>query len=63
MAAPASATLRPEQEVTMLIAAISGAVLHPFTAELDDEVLREQLLRLARRFLSEPAAGTRPGGG
>jgi AcrR family transcriptional regulator len=34
-----------------LIAAISGAVLHPFVADLDDATLREELLRLARRFL------------
>jgi len=43
----------PEARVrlAMLIAAISGAVTHPFVAELRDDVLREQLLRLARRFL------------
>ena len=35
----------------MLIAAVSGAVMHPFVVELDDEVLRAELLRLARRFL------------
>lgn len=38
----------------MLIAAISGAVMHPFVVDLDDEVLRTQLLRLARRFLGLP---------
>lgn len=37
-----------------LIAAISGAVMHPFVAGLDDEVLRVELLRLARRFLGLP---------
>ena len=39
----------------MLIAAISGAVMHPFVADLDDELVRAELLRLARRFLSRPA--------
>jgi AcrR family transcriptional regulator len=34
-----------------LIAAISGAVLHPLVADLDDDTLRAELLRLARRFL------------
>jgi hypothetical protein len=35
----------------MLTAAIGGAVMHPFVAGLDDETLRSQLTRLARRFL------------
>jgi hypothetical protein len=39
----------------MLIAAISGAVLHPFVVDLDDDVLRAQLLRMARRFLDLPS--------
>lgn len=38
----------------MLIAAISGAVMHPFVAGLDDDVVRIELLRLARRFLALP---------
>jgi AcrR family transcriptional regulator len=37
--------------VAMLIAATSGAVMHPFVADLDDDTLRAELLRLARRFL------------
>jgi AcrR family transcriptional regulator len=43
----------PEARVrtAMLIAAVSGAVMHPFVAGLDDDVLRAQLLRLARGFL------------
>ena len=43
----------PEARVktAMLIAAISGAVLHPFVIDLDDDTLRVQLLRLAHRFL------------
>jgi len=47
----------PEARVrtAMLIAAISGAVTHPFVAGLDDEALRAQLLRLGRRFLGLPA--------
>jgi AcrR family transcriptional regulator len=38
----------------MLTAAIGGAVMHPIVAELDDDALRAQLLRLARRFLDLP---------
>jgi AcrR family transcriptional regulator len=43
----------PEARVrtAMLVAAISGAVMHPFVADLSDEVLRGQLVHLARRFL------------
>ena len=46
----------PEARVrtVMLIAAISGAVMHPFVADLDDELVRTELLRLARPFLSLP---------
>ncbi|MBV8691957.1 MAG: TetR/AcrR family transcriptional regulator [Actinobacteria bacterium] len=39
-------------QTAILIAAISGAVMHPFIADLDDEVLRAQLLRMTRRLLS-----------
>jgi AcrR family transcriptional regulator len=35
----------------MLTAAISGTVMHPLVAGLDDEALRFQLQRLARRLL------------
>ncbi len=47
----------PDARLTavMLTAAISGAVLHPLVADLDDEALRSQLLLLARRFLDLPA--------
>lgn len=38
----------------MLTAAIGGAVMHPLVADLDDDTLRAQLLRLARRFLDMP---------
>ena len=38
----------------MLIAAIGGAVMHPIVVDLDDDTLRTQLLRLARRFLGLP---------
>lgn len=46
----------PEARVrpAMLIAAISGAVIHPFVADIEDDVLREELLRLGRRFLGLP---------
>src|SRR5271157_3067395 len=42
----------------MLTAAISGTVMHPLVAGLDDEVLRSQLQRLAERLL--PALDTTP---
>lgn len=47
----------PEGRVrtAMLIAATSGAVTHPFVVDLDDDVLRAQLLSLARGFLGLPA--------
>ena len=35
----------------MLVAAISGAVMHPFVVDFDDETLRRELVRLARRVL------------
>jgi AcrR family transcriptional regulator len=35
----------------MLLAAISGTVMHPFVADVSDDALRAQLVRLARRFL------------
>ena len=38
----------------MLTAAISGAVMHPFVAGLDDDTLRAELEQLARRFLKIP---------
>jgi AcrR family transcriptional regulator len=43
----------PEGRVrtAMLLAAISGAVVHPFVVDLKDDVLRAQLRGLARRFL------------
>ena len=46
----------PEARVrtAMLVAAISGAATHPFVADLGDDVLRAELLRLARRFLGLP---------
>ena len=42
----------------MLTAAISGTVMHPLVAGLDDEMLRSQLQRLAERLL--PALDTKP---
>jgi AcrR family transcriptional regulator len=42
----------------MLTAAISGTVMHPLVAGLDDEVLRSQLQRLAERLL--PSMNTKP---
>jgi AcrR family transcriptional regulator len=37
-------------QTAMFMAAMSGAVMHPMTADLDDETLRSELLRLAQRF-------------
>jgi AcrR family transcriptional regulator len=47
---------RPQALTTaaMLTAAIAGAVTHPIVADLDDDTLRRQLRRLARRFLDLP---------
>jgi len=47
---------KPEARVSaaMLTAAISGAVMHPLVADLDNNTLRPQLLHLARRFLDLP---------
>ena len=46
----------PEARVqtAMLIAAVSGAAMHPFVVDLDDDTLQIQLGRLARRFLGLP---------
>lgn len=41
----------------MLTAAISGTVMHPLVAGLDDETLRSQLQRLADRLV--PAVGSK----
>jgi AcrR family transcriptional regulator len=38
----------------MLSAAIGGAVVHPLVVGLDDDVLRTELLRLARRLFGLP---------
>lgn len=38
----------------MLVAAVSGAVMHPLVADLDDATLRAELERLARGFLDLP---------
>lgn len=38
-------------QTAMFLAAISGGVLHPLVADLDEETLRAELRRLARRFL------------
>ena len=40
--------------VAMVSAAIGGAVTHPLVADLDDEELAGDLLRLARQFLDLP---------
>jgi AcrR family transcriptional regulator len=42
-------------QTAMLTAAISGAVLHPFVIDMDDDVVRALLLRLARGFLRTSA--------
>jgi AcrR family transcriptional regulator len=37
-------------QTAMFMAALSGAVMHPMLSDVDDETLRSELLRLARRF-------------
>ena len=37
-------------QTAMFMAALSGAVMHPMLADVDDETLRSELLRLAGRF-------------
>lgn len=37
-------------QTALFMAAISGAVVHPMVADLDDDTLRTRLLRLTRRF-------------
>ena len=46
----------------MLTAAISGAAMHPLVVDHDDDMLREQLLDLARRFLDLPSPRPRRAG-
>jgi AcrR family transcriptional regulator len=48
-------THKARVSAAMLTAAISGAVMHPLVATLDDDTLRAQLEQLARRFLRIPA--------
>lgn len=38
----------------MLSATIAGSVMHPLVADLDDDTLRTELLRLTRRLLDPP---------
>lgn len=40
----------PHLQTAMFMAALSGAVMHPMLADVDDETLRAELLVLARRF-------------
>ncbi len=37
-------------QTAMFMAALSGAVMHPMLSDMDDETLRSELLRLAKRF-------------
>jgi AcrR family transcriptional regulator len=39
-------------QTAVFMAAISGAVIHPLVADLDDDTLRDELLRLANRLLA-----------
>ena len=42
---------RARVQAAMLSAAIAGAVIHPLVLDLDDESLRSQLLKQARKLL------------
>jgi len=44
-------TPRARVEAAMLASAIAGAVVHPLVRDLDDESLRSELLKQARRLL------------
>ena len=41
----------------MMSGAISGALMHPFVVNLDDDTLSSQLLRLTRRLVAAERAG------
>jgi AcrR family transcriptional regulator len=43
---------RARVQAAMLAAAIAGAVIHPLVLDLDDEILRSQLLKQARKLAS-----------
>jgi AcrR family transcriptional regulator len=45
---------RAHVRAAMLLAAIGGAVMHPLVSGLDEDTMRAELLRLARRFLDLP---------
>ena len=47
-------TAEARMAAAMLTAAIGGAVMHPLAQDLNDDVLRSQLVRLGRRFLELP---------
>jgi AcrR family transcriptional regulator len=42
---------RARVQAAMLASAVAGAVIHPLALELDDEALRSQLLKQARKLL------------
>jgi len=46
---------RARVQAAMLASAIAGAVIHPLVLDLDDESLRSQLLKQARKLLSRRA--------
>jgi len=39
----------------MISAAIGGAVMHPLVVDLDDEILRSEMLHFTRQFFDPPA--------
>jgi hypothetical protein len=45
---------RANVRAAMLLAAIGGAVMHPLVSGLNEDTMRAELLRLARRFLDLP---------
>ncbi len=48
-------------QVAALMIVVGGVVGHPFTSDLDDDVLRAQLLDVVRRLVDPPAGGVTRG--
>jgi hypothetical protein len=45
---------RANVRAAMLLAAVGGAVMRPLVSGIDEDTMRAELVRLARRFLDLP---------